>query len=186
MQAGISRASFPTDTVRSVLINRSAAGLLGWTPEQAIGKWIQNTIRDSLSRKIIGVVEDFNFLSLKEKMDGLVIAPNEDRRVILAKIRPGNISATIGRIRKAYNQVAPVYPFEYSFLDQNFDTLYKTDIRQQTILTIFSGLAISYSLPRIVWSRFFYSDKKNQGDWCPESAGLFNRLILSCSCRRIC
>lgn len=134
--------TFPTDTTRSLMINRSTAALLGWTPEQAVGKWIQNTIRDSLSRQVIGVVEDFNFLSLKEKMDGLVIAPNDDRRVILAKVQPGNIPATIGKIRKAYNQSAPVYPFEYSFLDQNFDTLYKTDIRQQTILTIFSGLAI--------------------------------------------
>ena len=134
--------SFPTDTTHSVLINRTAAGILGWSPEQAIGKWIQNTIRDSLSRQIIGVVEDFNFLSLKEKMDGLVIAPNEDRRVFLAKIQPGNIPAAISKLRKVYNRAAPVYPFEYSFLDEKFDTLYKTDLRQQTILTIFSGLAI--------------------------------------------
>jgi putative ABC transport system permease protein len=43
---------------------------------------------------------------------------------------------------KVYSQVAPSYPFEYSFLDQKFDVLYKKDIRQQTILSIFSGLAI--------------------------------------------
>ena len=78
-----------------MLINRTAASLLGWTPEQAIGKWIQNSIRDSLSRRIVGVVEDFNFLSLKEKMDALVISPSEDRRVIVVKIRPGNIPAAI-------------------------------------------------------------------------------------------
>src|SRR4029077_15065846 len=87
-------------------------------------------------------VEDFNFLSLKEKMDGLVIAPNEDRRGILVKIQPGNIPAAIAKVRSAYNKAAPVYPFEYNFLDQKFDILYKTDIRQQTILSVFSGLAI--------------------------------------------
>jgi putative ABC transport system permease protein len=38
--------------------------------------------------------------------------------------------------------VAPVYPYEYNFLDQKFDELYKNDIRQQTILSIFAGLAI--------------------------------------------
>ncbi|HEX3385099.1 MAG TPA: FtsX-like permease family protein [Mucilaginibacter sp.] len=38
--------------------------------------------------------------------------------------------------------MAPVYPFEYTFLDQQFDSMYKTDLRQQTILSIFSGLAI--------------------------------------------
>jgi putative ABC transport system permease protein len=41
-----------------------------------------------------------------------------------------------------YNDVAPVYPFEYSFLDQKFDQLYKTDLRQQTIISVFAGLAI--------------------------------------------
>jgi putative ABC transport system permease protein len=135
-------SSFPTDTAQSVLINRTAAGILGWTPEGAVGKEIKNNFKDTTYRKIAGVVEDFNFLSLKEKMDGLVIAPNEDRRVFCIKIKPGNIPATLDKIKNVYNRVAPVYPFEYSFLDQEFEKLYKSDIRQQTILSVFSGLAI--------------------------------------------
>lgn len=135
-------SSFPTDTARAVLINRTAAGIFGWTPEEAVGKEIKNNFRDTSYRKIAGVVEDFNFLSLKEKMDGLVIAPNDDRRVFCIRIKPGNIPATIKTISDVYSSVAPVYPFEYSFLDQKFDNLYKTDIRQQTILSVFSGLAI--------------------------------------------
>ena len=66
---------YPTDTTDAVLINRTAAAKLGWTPEQAIGKWIQNTVRDNERRTVIGVIEDFNFLSLKENMDALVISP---------------------------------------------------------------------------------------------------------------
>jgi putative ABC transport system permease protein len=135
-------SSFPTDSANSIMINRKAAAILGWTPEEAIGKWITNTIRDTVNRRVIGVVEDFNFLSLKEKMDGLVIAPNDDRRVAVIKLLPGNITASLKKIRDAYNSAAPVYPFTYSFLDQKFDELYKTDLRQQTILSVFSGLAI--------------------------------------------
>jgi putative ABC transport system permease protein len=135
-------SSFPTDTANSVLINHTASSLLGWTPEQAIGKWIKNTIRDNTNRRIIGVVEDFDFLSLKQKMDALVISPSEDRRVAVVKMKPGNIAGTLKIIRDEYNRVTPVYPFEYSFLDQKFDELYKTDIRQQTILSVFAGLAI--------------------------------------------
>lgn len=133
---------YPTDTTDAVLINRTAANKLGFTPEQAIGKWIKNTIRDTATRRIVGVVEDFNFLSLKENMDALVIAPNEDRRVALVKIKPGNIQSSVATIKDEYSKVAPVYPFEYTFLDNKFDELYKNDIRQQTIITIFSGLAI--------------------------------------------
>ncbi|HTD98254.1 MAG TPA: ABC transporter permease [Mucilaginibacter sp.] len=135
-------SQFATDTLGSVLINATAAQKLGFTPEQAVGKWIKNTIRDKEKRRIIGVVSDFNFLSLKENMDALVISPAEDWRVAVIKLKGGNIKSSLEFIKNTYTKVAPVYPFEYSFLDQKFDTTYKTDIRQQTILGIFSGLAI--------------------------------------------
>jgi putative ABC transport system permease protein len=131
-----------TDTTDAVLINRTAATKLGFTPEQSVGKWIKNTIRDNNRRRIIGVVEDFNFLSLKENMDALVIAPNNDRRVAVIKLNTRNVQAAVAAIKEVYTKVAPVYPFDYSFLDQKFDQLYKADLRQQSILSIFSGLAI--------------------------------------------
>ncbi|MBD1392277.1 ABC transporter permease [Mucilaginibacter glaciei] len=133
---------FSTDTTEAALINETAARKLGFTPNQAVGKWIKNTVRDSLKRRIIGVVKDYNFLSLKENMDALVISPSDDRRVAVIKLKPGNLNNAIADIKKAYAQAAPVYPFDYSFLDQKFDVTYKTDIRQKTMLTIFSGLAI--------------------------------------------
>jgi putative ABC transport system permease protein len=133
---------YGTDTAEAALINRTAAAMLGFTPEQAIGKWIKNTLRDGSRRRIIGVIEDFNFLSLKEKMDALVVAPNEDRRVALIRIKSGNIRSAVATIEKTYGKVAPGYPFEYNFLDQQFDELYKTDLRQQTIIVVFAGLAI--------------------------------------------
>jgi putative ABC transport system permease protein len=135
-------SQFPTDSTDAVLINRTAALNLGWTPEQALGKWIRNTVRDSLRRRVVGVVEDFNFISLKENMDALVISPNIDRRVALVKMKAGNIQSALATIQKDYKKAAPVYPFEYSFLDQKFGELYEKDIRQETILSIFSGLAI--------------------------------------------
>jgi putative ABC transport system permease protein len=136
-------SQYSTDTTSAVLISRTAATTMGFSPEQAVGKWILNTIRDNNNRrKIVGVVEDFNFLSLKESMDGLVISPSEDRRVVVIKTTAGNPSASLAAIQSVYAKLAPVYPFEYNFLDQKFDTIYKTDLRQQTILGLFSGLAI--------------------------------------------
>ena len=61
-------SQFPTDTVAAVLINHTAAAKLGWTPQQAVGKWIQNKFRDDNKRRIIGVVDDFYFKSLKDKV----------------------------------------------------------------------------------------------------------------------
>ncbi len=135
-------SQYRTDSTEAVLINRTAARKLGFTPEQAVGKWIKNPIRDSLRRRVVGVVEDFNYLSLKEKMDALVISTGDDRRVAVIKLRPGNLAPSLGIIRKIYGKVAPGFPFQYSFLDQKFDELYKKDIRQQTMISLFSGLAI--------------------------------------------
>jgi putative ABC transport system permease protein len=135
-------SSYPTDTTNAALINKTAATKLGWTPEQAVGKWIENTIRDTSKRRIIGVVADFNFESLKSNIEPLVIAPNPDRRVALVKLKPGNIKAGVALVEKAYKNVASAYPFEYRFLDEQFNELYKKDIRQQTILSVFAGLAI--------------------------------------------
>ncbi len=133
---------YPTDTAKAALINRTAAARLGWTPQEAIGKWLKNTLRDSTNRIIIGVVDDFNFLSLKETIEPLVIAPNDDRRAALIRLRPGNLPATVETIRQLYAKTRPAYPFEYHFLDQQFDQMYQTDLRQQTIMRVFAGLAI--------------------------------------------
>ena len=135
-------SQFPTDTTDAVLINKTAAAKLGWTPQQAIGKWIQNTVRDNTKRRIIGVVNDFNFESLKQDINALVISPAEDKRQILVRLKPGNLQGDIALVKNAYNKAAPAYPFEYKFLDQQFDEIYQKDIRQQTILSVFAGLAI--------------------------------------------
>ncbi|OQP48909.1 ABC transporter permease [Niastella populi] len=135
-------AGFRTDTTEAVLINKTAATKFGWTPQQAIGKWIFNTVRDSSKRRVIGVVNDFNFQSLKSNIDALVISPADDRRQVLVKLKPGNLKAGIALVQHAYGKAAPSYPFEYKFLDQQFGEMYEKDIRQQTILSVFAGLAI--------------------------------------------
>jgi putative ABC transport system permease protein len=135
-------AQYSTDTTNAVLINRTAASKLGWTPEQAIGKWIKNTVRDPSKRYVVGVIEDYNFVSLKDHIEPLIISPAEDRRTILIKVKPGQLDAGMRAIRNEYAKAAPAYPLEYRFLDQQFGQMYKNSLNQQTILTAFACLAI--------------------------------------------
>lgn len=134
--------AFITDSVNSVLINRAAAVRLGYTPQEAVGKWLKN-MRDSLPRTIVGVVEDYHFSSLKNAIGPLVISTDTyDRRLALIKLKAGNIQAAIERIQKIYTIAAPDYPFEYDFLDERFNKLYKDEIKQETLLSVFSCIAI--------------------------------------------
>jgi len=134
-------SQFPTDSTQSVIINRAAAFQMGLTPDQAIGKWVKNT-NDSLRHIIIGVVEDYHFASLKQTIGPLVISTGNDKRLALVKLKTKNLKSTINDFKKIYAHAASSYPFEYSFLDEKFDQLYKTEARQETILGIFSIIAI--------------------------------------------
>ncbi|HEX6432224.1 MAG TPA: FtsX-like permease family protein, partial [Niastella sp.] len=135
---------FATDSAESALINRTAAAKLNYTPEQAVGKRIKTLSVDSLHRTIRGVVEDYHFTSLKQTIAPLVISPGRktDRRLALIKLKTANLQQAIERIKKMYKSAAPDYPFEYEFLDERFDQLYKSEIKQETLLTIFSVIAI--------------------------------------------
>ncbi|HEY4287865.1 MAG TPA: ABC transporter permease [Puia sp.] len=155
-------SQYPTDTTSAVLLNRMAATALGWTPQQAIGKWVKNTVRDSLRRRVVGVIEDFNYTSLKQNIEPLVISPSMDRRVAVVRMRPGNLQNNIALVKKAYTDAAPAYPFEYKFLDRKFDDLYRKDIRQQTILSIFSGLAIVIACLGLFGLASFTAEKRTK------------------------
>ena len=87
-------------------------------------------------------MDDFNFQTLKQNIEPLVISPAEDRRVILIKLKPGSIPSGVDLIKTEYSKVAPAYPLEYKFLDEQFNDMYKKDLRQQAVLTVFACLAI--------------------------------------------
>lgn len=135
---------FTTDSTQAVLINRAAAEALGYTPQQAVGKWIKNITADSVRRTIVGVVENYHFNSMKQAIGPLVISTKkDDRRLALIRLHPSQLQPVIERIKKIYAANAPDHPFEYDFLDERFDSLYKSEARQETLLGIFSIIAIA-------------------------------------------
>lgn len=136
-------ATYPTDSTDAVIVNELAASVFGYTPEQAIGKRVKNTSLDSVPRKIIGVVKDFHFASLKQPIAPLIISTKQgDRRLALIKLSSKNLPSAIERIKKIYAAAAPGYPFEFNFLDDKFNQLYASEIKQEKLLTVFSVIAI--------------------------------------------
>ncbi|MES1216389.1 MAG: ABC transporter permease [Bacteroidota bacterium] len=136
-------ATFPTDSSSAVLINRAAATILGYTPQQAVGKWIKETSNDTTRRTIVGVLEDFHYASLKQVIGPLVVSTRQDdRRLALVKLKTAQVQQAVERIGKLYRANAPDFPFEYNFLDEKYDQLYKSEIKQESLLSIFSAIAI--------------------------------------------
>ena len=93
--------------------------------------------------KIIGVIKDFNFTSLHSQISPLIIYcdPNEIKQ-LLVRIKPGDVSQTIKSLETEWNKIAPEFPFDYSFLDEQINKQYKSDIRVGNVINTFSLLAL--------------------------------------------
>ncbi|MGE5846477.1 MAG: ABC transporter permease, partial [Ignavibacteria bacterium] len=135
---------FSTDKY-SVILNEKSVKTFGWEIDEALGKRILINLLDSTYRTVIGVVEDYHFISLKQKIEPLVIAAVPDYRVIAVKIKPANLPGYIKEIENIYSRFSPGYPFEYQFLDDSFNQLYTSEKKQEDIFSLFSFLAIFIS-----------------------------------------
>jgi len=130
---------------KAMIINEAAVKNFGWTNDEALGKRILINLLDSTYRTIIGVVEDYHFTSLKQKIEPLRLQQYQRFRVMAVKIQPGNIPAVIKKIETAYKNSSPGYPFEFQFLDQSFNSLYKSEEKQEDVFSVFAMLAILIS-----------------------------------------
>lgn len=97
--------------------------------------------------RIIGVIKDYNFSSLYNKIDPLVICDNEEeyKPDLFIRITPGNIPKAMNAIAETWKKNIPEAPFEYQFMDKAFDNLYKDDLKVSKLVLLFSCISIMIS-----------------------------------------
>lgn len=123
----------------SFILNEAAVKALGWTPEQAIGK----TISKGEQGPVVGVVKNFHFQSFHQNIGPLVMFLDDDLvREFYIRIKPGNVAATISSLEQLWKQRVPHRPFEYHFLDEDYNNLYTAEQRTSLLFSIAAGLAI--------------------------------------------
>ncbi len=136
-------SDWSTDTTSAYLLNETAVRNLGWgSPIDAIGRQFERISFERAPGRVIGVVEDFHLRTIHEEIEPAVITTSPYHVFILIRIVPEGISETIGRIEEVWNDVDSRYPLEYTFLDEDFDALYRTDRQLGEIFAVFAFLAI--------------------------------------------
>lgn len=128
-----------------LLLNESAVKELGL--EDPIGTYITiNKGRNDEHRvQVIGVVEDFNLQSFDRKIGALAIEYLDDydfKDYITIRLAPGNLKEAISTVEAAWKEFEPNVPVVYSFLDTDFDRLFKSEQRLSKVFNAFTGLAI--------------------------------------------
>jgi len=122
------------------IINETLAKKIGWTPEQAIGKTIENRA----AGPVVGVIKDFNFTSLHNPIGPLLVFLSRDlSRNFMLRINGNDMKATLNRIEAVWKQRIADRPFAYHFLDEDFNKLYLAEQRTSELFGIAAGLAIT-------------------------------------------
>ena len=131
----------PENGTYKYLINEKLLNTLGWDKEEAIGRRID--ISGNRDGEIIGVYADYHFRSLHMAIEPqiLFLEPGSLNYIML-KLTGNSTSSDLADIRKIWERVAPGRPFEYRFLDAEYEALYRADRQIGSVVTVFSVLAV--------------------------------------------
>jgi putative ABC transport system permease protein len=130
-----------TDTEAAYIINETGAAVLGY--ERAIGK--KFSLWDT-EGTIIGVARDFHIDSLHEQIEPLIIKVNPRwNSFVFVKISSNNIRGVIAKIEEIHQRLNPEYPFQFHFLNAEYENIYLSEKRTGRLFRYFSFLAIFIS-----------------------------------------
>jgi putative ABC transport system permease protein len=140
---------FPSDTTAGFIINEQAIKELGFaSARDAIGKWIGFEPADSVYRfTVVGVVKDFHFKDFHAPIEpfGFLLHTGNRFNYIIANAREGQIPGTLASLENTWHKLNPNEPFEYSFLDDDFQKNFEAENRQANLINYFTLIAIIIS-----------------------------------------
>lgn len=130
-----------TNDTANYILNESAARRMGFSVNDVLGKTV--TFWGAKGR-VIGVVKDFHFKPLNTTIDPFIFRYQPEDRYfqMFVKVLPANIPATINQVEKIYKKFESEAPFEWSFLSESIDQLYRDDQQTANIIFVFACLTI--------------------------------------------
>ena len=132
--------AYGTDDSAAFILNESAVRQLGWTPATAVGK---EMIYGGSPGRIIGVVHDFNFESLHNDIVPIIfLITHSGNNQVTVRVSGKNIPSTIDFLKKKWSEYRPGYPFRYTFLNDQLESLYSKDQKTGDVFGLFAVIAI--------------------------------------------
>ena len=131
----------------SVLLNETAVKQIGW--KNPIGKTITYPGNGNQKFKVIGVIKDFNYESLKSNFSPFALFYTTSKTYnirysyIAVRLKPGNYADAITAVQNKWKSIAPELPMEYNFMDATFNELYKSDQTIGKVFSVFTALSLS-------------------------------------------
>ena len=132
------------DSTGSWLVNEEVVKIMG--VENPVG--MRFSFSGVSQGRIVGVMKNFHFKSMRNKIEPLAIiaASTAYLRYILVRIGPGDIKHTLNQLEESWKEVLPNYPFDYHFLDEDYDQMYRSEERMGGLLKYFAFISVFIAL----------------------------------------
>lgn len=130
------------DDENNYILNETAVKLMGMTKANAVGQKISSNGQQGM---VIGVVKDFNFKSIHQPIEPLLVKQTNRGGFVVLRTQPQNTQATISQLKTIFQDIYPNSPFSYGFVDQDLDKLYTSEQRMGTLFNVFSIISIIVS-----------------------------------------
>jgi putative ABC transport system permease protein len=173
----------------AIILNQSALRSLKLTAEEAIGKtysrpdirgYNRDTTLAPLTGLVIGVVEDFPYRSMHNKIDPLAISPRPHfvDRIIHVRLSPSKMGEKILHLEQAWKKIFPEYGFDYWFVDEEFGRMYENETKVAELTEKFSWLAILITCVGLYGLASFMSQQRTKEIGIRKTMGASNGQIL--------
>ncbi len=141
--AASTRSSSPVNFAGSFIFNETAIHRLGLDPETAVGRTLHfDQQRHQYDIRIVGIVRDFNFQSLRDPIHPYGFMLDTENDFLFAHVNTRDYPGLISRLNGVWSRINPGTPFEYSFMDQDFQRAYEQEYRIARIIGVFTLFTI--------------------------------------------
>jgi len=166
------------DKIYHFILNESAAKALGWTPEEAINK--RMFLGNHRPVRVKAVIKDFHFTSLHKAIQPLILFNDTWSSVLLVKVSGNNLSQTLASIQATWKTAVPHRPFDYHFLDDDYNKLYRSELRTGKVLNIFAMIAVLLAAAGLFGLSAYAAQQRTKeiGIRKVLGAGIFNLVAL--------
>lgn len=124
----------------AIIVNEAFVKKMGF--KDPLNKTVYRNSFGVQAYHIVGVVKDFNFSSLRQHVEPLVLVNERDNGAVTVRVSSANLPVLMGQIESKWKQLAGNFQFTYSFMDEDFEAIYRAEQRMKRIFVSFSVLAI--------------------------------------------
>ncbi len=128
---------YQSDKSSSFLVNEEVAALMD--KETVVGERFSFM---GVEGKIVGVMKNFHFQAVREKIEPLALYVGERIQYLLIRFAPGDVTNSLKAVESIWRRVIPNYPLDYRFIDEEFDRMYRIESKIGTLLKYFTVLAV--------------------------------------------